>query len=102
MFEGQPPSKYCIRNSILPSVYGLLIKQIEEYLNNCDHICLIVDLWSNSLRNDYMGLAALISMSKIKHLVVIGFERMEETSHTADSLKSKIDRILSNYNFDRK
>ena len=49
-----------------------------------------------------MGLAVLISISKIKHLIVIGFERIEQTSHTADIIKSKINQILSKYDFDRK
>ena len=91
-----------MRNNILPNVYDFLLKQIQESLNNCDYLCLVADLWSNSVREDYMGLAALISISKIKHLIVIGFERMEQTSHTADSIKSKIDQILSKYDFDRK
>ena len=91
-----------MRNNILPNVYDFLLKQIQESINNCDYLCLVADLWSNSVREDCMGLAALISISKIKHLIVIGFERMEQTSHTADIIKSKINQILSKYDFDRK
>ncbi len=93
-----------MRNTILPSVYDFLIREIKTQLLNSISITLIADLWTNTFREDFMGLAACITMplSKERKLIVIGFEKMEDTNHTAEKIKFKIDKILSQFDLDKK
>jgi len=52
--------------------------------------------------SDYIGLSASLRYeSSQKEVIVIGFERMTGR-HTAQNVKSAIEKILNSYSFDKK
>lgn len=96
------PSFKQFRYKLLPGVYDSLIKLIDSKLNSALSICLIIDIWTSVIMSDYIGLSASLRYeSSQKEVIVIGFERMTGR-HTAQNVKSAIEKILNSYSFDKK
>ncbi len=65
------------------------------------NITLIVDIWTSAHSRDFIGLSAYYTKRNFeKDCVVIGFKRMEG-SHNSENIKSAIEAIINDYQFDK-
>jgi hypothetical protein len=93
--------EFSFRNTILPNIKNKLHEEIEKKLQNAYSVSLIVDLWSNKSKDDYIGLCAVLtSFSYERELIAINMMRMIG-SHTAENVKSCIEVMINFYKFNK-
>jgi hypothetical protein len=80
----------------LPSIYGHLLKIIDNKLEKALTICLVTDIWTNRTMADFIGLAAIIINECFQQeLLVIGFNPMTG-NHTSENIKKR-NRIFNKF-----
>lgn len=74
---------------------------VELKLTNALSVSLIVDIWTNRVNADFMGVGANLICSTFQtELIVIGMERMPGI-HNAENIGLTIEKIINSYNFDK-
>jgi len=95
------PGPFSFRNTILQSVMDKLKSAIEFKLKNASSVCLITDLWTNTIKADFIGLAAVLTDNSLNHeLVVIGMMKTPG-SHNSETIKKSVETMVNNYTFDK-
>jgi hypothetical protein len=96
------PSLNAFNDSILPKVYSELQEAIALKLRLANTICLILDIWSSSQMIDFIGVAVNMTDKNFnRECCVIGLDRMEG-SHNAENIKLAVEKIINQYEFDKK
>lgn len=96
------PSYKRFRYEALPEVFTILRKFIDNILNKATYITLVVDIWTNAVMADFLGLAAVVTYEiGHKELVIIGLGKMKGF-HDAGSIKKTIESLVNVYSFDKK
>jgi hypothetical protein len=79
----------------------LVYEQIEIKLQNAESICLIVDIWTNQVSADFIGLAVVLTNSFFeREILVINMMRMPG-SHDAENIKYSIEKMINFFDFDK-
>jgi hypothetical protein len=95
------PGPFSFRNTILPSVMDKLKTAIEFKLRNASSVCLITDLWTNTIKSDFVGLAAVLTDNSLNHeLLVIGMMKTPG-NHNSETIKLSVETMVNSYNFDK-
>ncbi len=95
------PGVFSFRNTVLPSLMNSLYTLLGARLNEAESICLIVDIWTNNVNSDFIGLAAVITDPKLsRELHVIDMMRMPGP-HSAEVIKFSIEHMVNKYDFDK-
>ena len=97
----QIPCIKTFRYAQLPSIYGNLLRVIDNKLDKALTICLVTDIWTNRIKADFIGLAAIvINESFRQELIVIGKNPMTG-NHTAENIKKEIEFLINSYKFNK-
>jgi len=90
------------RYKILPEVFDILKNEINRRLNRATTISLVVDIWTNCIMADYLGLAAVLSY-ELGHrdVLIIGFGRMQGY-HDSVNIKKMVEELVNVYDFNKK
>ena len=95
------PTVHIFRYNFLPSVFQMLKELIEQKLNDCVTICIIIDLWANLINKDYLGIGATLSdIDFDREIIVLNMIRMEG-SHNAKNVKIAVEKGINAYKFDK-
>lgn len=54
------PDAYTFRYTTLPSIMEILYDALEIKLQNASYVCIIIDIWTNLMNADFIGLGAVI------------------------------------------
>jgi hypothetical protein len=74
---------------------------LQDKLKQAESICLIVDIWTNNVNSDFIGLAAVVTDPKLnRELHVINMMRMPGP-HSAEVIKTAIEQMVNRYDFDK-
>ena len=96
------PSYKTVRYTLLPEIYSLLKKRLEQKLNEAKSVVLMADIWTNGIMVPYIGLAAsLVYELNKKEILVIGFDKMPSGIHNSESLKLAIETIVNKFSFEK-
>lgn len=102
MLKFDIPSDETFKLNILPELIDILHKAIEEMLKEAKSICLITDLWSNNSNEQFLALGASFVFKNLsKKIRIIGMTPTNGSSN-AESIKECIERIINNYDFDKR
>ena len=74
---------------------------MEKKLQNAVSICLVTDIWSNNASKDFIGLAAaIVDECFDREVFTVDIMRLEQ-AHTADYIKSCIEKMINRFEFDK-
>ena len=74
---------------------------IEKKIQNALSVCLIVDIWTNRIMSDFIGLGASLIKDRFqKELFIIGLTRMNG-AHNAENIKQRVEYMINKYSFDK-
>jgi hypothetical protein len=74
---------------------------ISKRLDAAHSICLVVDLWTNVLNSDFVGIAAIITTACFtREIIAINMVRMTG-KHTAENIKKSIEHGVNIFEFDK-
>ncbi|RMZ94056.1 zinc finger BED domain-containing 1, partial [Brachionus plicatilis] len=94
--------KFSFTQRILPKLMNFLKTKITEQLQRAVNVSLIVDMWSNNEKEEYLAVAvSTIKKNFEKELFVIGIVRMEGRQR-AEEVKSSVELIVNKFEFDKK
>jgi len=95
------PGEFNFRYTVLPDIMKLVYEQIEIKLQNAESICLIVDIWTNQVSADFLGLAVVLTNSFFeREILAINMMRMPG-SHDAENIKYSIEKMINFFDFDK-
>jgi hypothetical protein len=95
------PTIFCFRDMIMTTVLGKMYEMLEKKLQNAMTVCLIVDIWTNAVNADFIGLAAVLTNEKLEREVhVINMMRMPGP-HCAEVIKSAVEAMVNRFDFDK-
>lgn len=95
------PDPRTFRTSILPRVRQILQNIIVDRLKSACSVSLIADIWSDKRARDFIAVCAVLHHSVfLRESIVIDVRRMEG-SHNAEGLKTAIERIINELEFDK-
>lgn len=95
------PGEKSFKRIILPETIKKVKNVINTKLEDASVVILIVDIWSDSQMNDFMGLAAMITNNILeKECLVIGFAKMIG-AHNSENIKKSMELIINSYTFDK-
>ena len=70
---------------------------IDNKLNSALSICLVVDIWTNRVMADFLGLAAIIINNCFEQeLLIIGMGSMTG-NHSAENIKREIESLVNSF-----
>jgi hypothetical protein len=96
------PSYKTVRYQLLPDIYSLLKKRLEQKLSAAKSVALMVDIWTNRIMVPYIGVAASLGYDLAKkEMLVIGFDKMPPGAHNSESLKLAIETIVNRFAFEK-
>jgi len=94
------PCYKVFRYTSLPAILKLLYAELNKRLNMACTITLVLDIWTNSVMADFLGLAAILTYDiGHKDLLIIGLGRMKG-NHDADSIRTTVQGLINAYDFD--
>ena len=78
-----------------------LYEILEHKLKHAVSVCLIVDIWTNTVNADFIGLAAVFTDSQLEREVhIINMMRMPGP-HCAENIKIAVEKMVNNFEFDK-
>jgi len=91
------------RYDILPQVYEMMIKEIDNKLSNAITISFITDIWTNKIMADFLALGAVILNKYYQHeFLVIGMTSMSDMNHTSENIKKLLEKLINGYSFNKR
>jgi hypothetical protein len=95
------PGVFCFRTTVLPMAMNVMHKLLENKLQAATSCCLVVDIWTNKVNTDFIGLAAIVSNKNMQRdLVVLDLMRMPG-NHSAETVKIAVEKMINRYNFNK-
>jgi hypothetical protein len=78
-----------------------LYEILEHNLKHAVCACLIVDIWTNTVNADFIGLAAVLTDSQLeKEVHIINMMRMPGP-HCAENIKIAVEKMVNKFLFDK-
>lgn len=74
---------------------------LKEQLNNAEHICLTVDLWSNRSMKGFLGITAHFILGWELKSAMIACRRFKGR-HTGENILHEYEEIISNFDINKK
>jgi hypothetical protein len=91
------------RNTYLPGVMDKMNQEISRKLNKSFSIRIVVDIWTDLINSDFIGIAALVSISiddSPREVLAINMLRMSG-NHTSENVKKAVEDGINVFDFDK-
>jgi hypothetical protein len=91
------------RYKILPELYEMMIKEIDNKLSNAITISFITDIRTNKIMADFLALGAVILNKYYQHeFLAIGMTSMSDMNHTSENIKKILEKLINGYSFNKR
>lgn len=92
----KPTSSKHITRTLLPSLVNNIHDKIKALLNDIDHLCVTIDVWTDRRGRSYIGITGHFLDSSFKpQALLLDFSRLKGP-HTGENIRSVTIEILEN------
>ncbi|CAF1068143.1 unnamed protein product, partial [Brachionus calyciflorus] len=97
----ETPCSKSFSEKILPEVFNMVNKKIDNKLNKALSICLICDIWTNKQMMDFLGIACNLTNENFeKEVIIVGMIKMHG-KHNAENINIAIEDLINRFSFDK-